>query len=77
MIKLDITTSQLVKYRGEEAIVRHIAQQGQIITLEVGAEGRLVEVGAAELLNDNPDLVYDRYQGDEEIEDDPYGKRGL
>lgn len=61
MIKLDISTSQVVRFDGEEAIIRHISKHGQNITLEVGRgeERRKVDVSADELLYYNPDLVYE------------------
>lgn len=64
MIKLDIATSQLVWFEGEEAIIRHISKDGQNITLEVGEgrERRKVTVTAEELLYDNPDIVYEEVE---------------
>lgn len=65
MIKLDITTSQPVMWGDEQAIIRSISKDGQVITLEVGAEGRVVEAEAEELLIDNPDLVYEEEDRDD------------
>ena len=61
MIKLDIATSQVVWFEGEEAVIRHISKHGQNITLEIGKgkERRKIDVSADELLWENPDMVYE------------------
>ncbi len=73
MIKLDISTSQLVWYKGNQATIRSISTSGREIGLQLETGGEFITVSPEELLEDNPDLVYDCYPGDEEAEDDPYG----
>lgn len=58
MIKLDITTSQIVWYEGEQGVIRHISRDGREITLSLET-GCVVTVSPEELLYDNPDLVYE------------------
>ena len=72
MINLDISTSQLVWYKGNQATIRSISTSGREIGLQLET-GEFITVSPEELLEDNPDLVYDRYPGDEETEGDPYG----
>lgn len=55
-MKLDITTSQIVWYEGEQAVIRRIDEGGQEITIQ-SVTGDVITVTPVELLRYNPDLV--------------------
>lgn len=60
-IKLDISTSQIVWYEGEQGVIRHISRDGREITLSLET-GCIITVSPEELLYDNPDLVYEEVE---------------
>ncbi len=61
MIKLDISTSQIVWYEGEQGVIRHISKDGREIVLQMET-GCTVTVSPEELLYDNPDIVYEEVE---------------
>lgn len=60
-IKIDISTSQIVWYEGEQGVIRHISKGGKVITLDLDS-GRVVKTTLEGLLYYNPDLVYEEVE---------------
>ena len=58
MIKLDIATSQIVWYEGNQGVIRRISKDGKEIVLSLET-GDVITVSPEELLYDNPDIVYE------------------
>ena len=61
MLKLDISTSQIVWYEGEQGVIRRISKNGQEITLQMET-GDVIRVKPEDLLYDNPDIVYEEVE---------------